>query len=120
MPWIFEPIKLTATAKDATWADATAAKLVVGATGQFTLSIGEGSRYVELKAPTADTDWSHLILGGWDVDTSKRVVEKDVEAFLGEFKITGLQRHAVFGPRYSSGTPLSSRCPRVDCKISIV
>ena len=43
--------------------------------------------------------WSHLILGGWDVDTSKRVVEKDVEAFLGEFKITGLQRHAVFGPR---------------------
>ena len=50
-------------------------------------------------SPSADTDWSHLILGGWDVDTSKRVVEKDVEAFLGEFKITGLQRHAVFGPR---------------------
>lgn len=48
---------------------------------------------------TADTDWSHLILGGWDVDTSKRVVEKDVEAFLEQFKIPGLERHAVFGPR---------------------
>eukprot|EP00439_Symbiodinium_sp_Y106_P043494 s1357_g5.t1 len=52
VPWIFDPIKLTATDKDATWADVTAAKLVVGATGQFTLSIKEGDRYVELKAST--------------------------------------------------------------------
>ena len=52
VPWIFAPITLTATDKGATWADVTAAKLVVGATGQLTLSIGDGDRYVELKAPT--------------------------------------------------------------------
>eukprot|EP00439_Symbiodinium_sp_Y106_P044436 s2868_g5.t1 len=52
VPWVFGPIQLTATDKGATWADVTAAKLVIGATGQFTLSIGEGTRYVELKAPT--------------------------------------------------------------------
>ena len=52
VPWIFAPITLTTTDKGATWADVTAAKLVVGATGQLTLSIGDGDRYVELKAPT--------------------------------------------------------------------
>ena len=52
VPWVFEPILRSAADKGATWADVTAAKLVIGATGQFTLSIGEGTRYVELKAPT--------------------------------------------------------------------
>ena len=52
VPWIFAPIQQSATDKNATWADVTAAKLVVGATGQLTPSIGEGDRYVELKTST--------------------------------------------------------------------
>ena len=41
VPWISSPIETTSASQDATWADATAAKLVVGATGQFILSIGK-------------------------------------------------------------------------------
>ena len=67
VPWIFAPIKQTTTDKDATWADVTAAKLVVGVTGQLTLSIGEGDRYVELKAPTVFYGIIHsLFLHMWD------------------------------------------------------
>ena len=76
--WILAPIKLTATDKDATWADVTVAKLVVGATGQFTLSIGEGDRYVELKASTVFYGIIHsLFLRMWDRTEMDDTLETD-------------------------------------------
>eukprot|EP00439_Symbiodinium_sp_Y106_P019512 s3684_g2.t1 len=78
VPWILAPIKLTATDKDATWADVTVAKLVVGATGQFTLSIGEGDRYVELKASTVFYGIIHsLFLRMWDRTEMDDTLETD-------------------------------------------
>ena len=78
VPWIFAPIKQTATDKNATWADVTAAKLVVGATGQLTLSIGEGDRYVELKTSTVFYGIIHsLFLRMWDRTEMDEILETD-------------------------------------------
>lgn len=46
-----------------------------------------------------DTDWSHWVLGGWDMDTPKGVVEKDVVSFLQTHPIPNLVRYAVYGKR---------------------
>ena len=78
VPWIFAPISLAATDKGATWADVTAAKLVVGATGQLTLSIGEGDRYVELKAPTNFNGIIHSLFSRmWDRREMHDILETD-------------------------------------------
>ena len=46
-----------------------------------------------------ETDWCHWVVGGWDVDSPKRMVQKDLEAFLSNHPIPGLERTAVYGRR---------------------
>ena len=74
VPWIFAPIQQTASDKNATWADVTAAKLVVGATGQ--LSIGEGDRYVELKTSAVLYGIIHSLFSRmWDRREMSEILE---------------------------------------------
>ena len=76
--WKHRVITLTATDKGATWADVTAAKLVVGATGQLTLSIGDGDRYVELKAPTTFYGIIHSLFSRmWERREMHDILETD-------------------------------------------
>ena len=64
--------------QNATWADVTAAKLVVGATGQLTLSIGEGDCYVELKTSTVFYGIIHSLFSRmWDHREMSEILETD-------------------------------------------
>ena len=57
---------------------------------------------VEPLSPYSDTDYNHVILGGWDFDTPRRIIISDVERVLSAFtpeQRTFIRRHVVFGQR---------------------
>ena len=45
------------------------------------------------------TDWNHLVLGGWDTDTKKALIENSVREFLAQYPIDGVLRVSVYGKR---------------------
>eukprot|EP00439_Symbiodinium_sp_Y106_P016698 s5622_g2.t1 len=93
VPWIFAPIKLASTDRGATWADVTAAKLVVGAAGQLTLLIGEGDRYVELKTPTVFYGIIHSLFSRmWDRREMNDILETDEN-----FEIVASTMKCIYG-----------------------
>ncbi|OLP96989.1 hypothetical protein AK812_SmicGene20739 [Symbiodinium microadriaticum] len=57
---------------------------------------------VEPLSPYSDTDYNHVILGGWEFDTPRRIIVSDVERVLSAFtpeQRTFIKRHVVFGQR---------------------
>lgn len=46
-----------------------------------------------------ETDFGHLILGGWAADTKRQVIEAELSDFLKQFPVPDVTRTAVYGKR---------------------
>ena len=46
-----------------------------------------------------ETDFSHLILGGWKLDTKRQIIEGDIQRFIQTFQPDGVTKTAVYGKR---------------------
>ena len=69
---------------------------------------------VSVPPPTSllgETDFSHLVVGGWLLDTRRQVIEKDLNNFIAGMKIQNVDRTAVYSKRAKIAhiylTPLS-------------
>ena len=62
------------------------------------------------------SDFSHLVLGGWPIDTRKQLIEADLQRFIDTFSLIGVTKTAVFGKRARVGhiwlQPLSDQAAR--------
>ena len=61
-------------------------------------------RGVSIPPPTSlggrdETDFSHLIIGGWLTDTKRQVIESDLERFVSHMQVQDVSRTAAYGKR---------------------
>ena len=57
---------------------------------------------VEPLSPYSDTDFNHVIFGGWNFDTPRRIIVSDDERVMSAVtseQRTFIRRHVVFGQR---------------------
>ena len=67
--------------------------------------------------PTSDTDYDHVVLGGWDFDSPRRIILQDLEALLQNIPEpfhSYIERTVVYGQRAQVGHFYLRECANPD------